>query len=331
MQEEGAKKNRTEGDGEATLFLRRSCPAATSESPPPPPRLPARPRRPRGTHASRHSCKQGSATPVNSSGSADIGRDGSKASSFRWLGRRGIPTTAKLYLVLAATSLVVYVNGVVGDYVHDDLSAVVGNPDVQGTTPLWRLLVNDFWGRPMADPASHKSYRPLTILSFRFTHWLWSHSALADHLVNIALHVGVTVLYARTLLSALRLSLAQTLISGLAFATHPVHTEATHKPAPLKLDPTAQVQKGNPSNHRRLNHPPEMPGRSKDVLLPSSSARHVWDRTGLNTVMPLSRRIARMMLLGLSVVFLRLLLMRAAPVFSDQDNPASFAKSRFTR
>ncbi|XP_047480631.1 protein O-mannosyl-transferase TMTC1-like [Penaeus chinensis] len=237
-----AKRNRSEGDGEATLFPRRSCPPATSETPPPPPRLPARPRRPRGTHASRHNCKQGSATPVNSSGSADIARDGSKASSSRWLGRRGIPTTAKLYLVLAATSLVVYVNGVVGDYVHDDLSAVVGNPDVQGTTPLWRLLVNDFWGRPMADPASHKSYRPLTILSFRLTHWLWSHSALVDHLVNVALHMGVTVLYARTLLTALRLSLAQTLISGLAFASHPVHTEA-RKPEHCNVTPASEVKR----------------------------------------------------------------------------------------
>ncbi|KAH7970797.1 hypothetical protein HPB49_015635 [Dermacentor silvarum] len=50
--------------------------------------------------------------------------------------------------------------------------AVVGNPDVTGenrrhalTLPS-SLWMNDLWGRPMADPRSHKSYRPLTVLSF---------------------------------------------------------------------------------------------------------------------------------------------------------------------
>ncbi|KAL1479428.1 hypothetical protein MTO96_051846 [Rhipicephalus appendiculatus] len=66
-----------------------------------------------------------------------------------------------------------YVNSLDGDFVHDDMVAVVGNPDVTGesrrrasssSTSLW---MNDFWGRPMADPRSHKSYRPLTVLSFR--------------------------------------------------------------------------------------------------------------------------------------------------------------------
>ncbi|KAH6935182.1 hypothetical protein HPB50_004338 [Hyalomma asiaticum] len=63
-----------------------------------------------------------------------------------------------------------YVNSLDGDFVHDDVVAVVGNPDVTGerkrhvSSSLW---INDFWGRPMADPRSHKSYRPLTVLSFR--------------------------------------------------------------------------------------------------------------------------------------------------------------------
>ncbi|KAK3859525.1 hypothetical protein Pcinc_034374 [Petrolisthes cinctipes] len=78
------------------------------------------------------------------------------------------PTTAlQVYVTLALVSVLVYLNGLTGEYVHDDLSAVVRNPDVQGTRPLWHLFLNDFWGKPMSHPASHKSYRPLTILSFR--------------------------------------------------------------------------------------------------------------------------------------------------------------------
>ncbi|KAH7935559.1 hypothetical protein HPB52_009904 [Rhipicephalus sanguineus] len=64
-----------------------------------------------------------------------------------------------------------YVNSLDGDFVHDDMVAVVGNLDVNGdsrrhasssSSSLW---INDFWGRPMADPRRHKSYRPLTVLT----------------------------------------------------------------------------------------------------------------------------------------------------------------------
>ncbi|CAN8027895.1 unnamed protein product [Ixodes persulcatus] len=74
-------------------------------------------------------------------------------------------------LCAVVLSMVCYANSLDGEFVHDDVVAVVGNPDVVGTedngqrtSSLW---VNDFWGRPMADPQSHKSYRPLTVLSFR--------------------------------------------------------------------------------------------------------------------------------------------------------------------
>jgi hypothetical protein len=43
----------------------------------------------------------------------------------------------------------------------------------------WQLLTDDFWGEPIASPNSHKSYRPLTVLSFRLSHWLFNHSAAA--------------------------------------------------------------------------------------------------------------------------------------------------------
>nr|XP_037288686.1 protein O-mannosyl-transferase TMTC1-like [Rhipicephalus microplus] len=61
-----------------------------------------------------------------------------------------------------------YANSLDGDFVHDDMVAVVGNPDVTGeskrhtSSSSLSLSINDFWGRPMADPRSHKSYRPLT-------------------------------------------------------------------------------------------------------------------------------------------------------------------------
>lgn len=63
-------------------------------------------------------------------------------------------------------------------------------------------------------------------LPSRLGHMLWGNCSVADHSVNLLLHAIVTLLYAHTLLHALRLKPLQVLLSGLTFATHPVHTEA---------------------------------------------------------------------------------------------------------
>lgn len=54
-----------------------------------------------------------------------------------------------------------------GDFVFDDSEAILNNKDVSGTTPLYQIFNNDFWGTNLLHKQSHKSYRPLTILSFR--------------------------------------------------------------------------------------------------------------------------------------------------------------------
>ena len=63
---------------------------------------------------------------------------------------------------------VCYSNGLTGDYVHDDIFAIKRNNDVIGFTSIKDVFVHDFWGRPITSNLSHKSYRPLTTLSFRY-------------------------------------------------------------------------------------------------------------------------------------------------------------------
>lgn len=53
-----------------------------------------------------------------------------------------------------------------GQFVFDDSVAVVNNPDVKDS-PLVNLFFNDFWGTKLSHKQSHRSYRPLTILTFR--------------------------------------------------------------------------------------------------------------------------------------------------------------------
>ena len=72
-----------------------------------------------------------------------------------------------MYTVPISTAALCYANAVDGEFVHDDIFAIKENPDVIGISPITALLRNDFWGKDMCDNSSHKSYRPLTTLSFR--------------------------------------------------------------------------------------------------------------------------------------------------------------------
>lgn len=81
-------------------------------------------------------------------------------------------------LILLMISIGCFVNSMNGDFVHDDLSAICSNPDVMGQTGLVEVFSNDFWGKAMSDPDSHKSYRPLTTLSFRSVISIISSAAL---------------------------------------------------------------------------------------------------------------------------------------------------------
>lgn len=72
-----------------------------------------------------------------------------------------------LYCVPPILVMICFANSLHGDFVHDDIPALVQNPDVLGTTSIRELFTHDFWGRPISDIESHKSYRPITTLTFR--------------------------------------------------------------------------------------------------------------------------------------------------------------------
>ncbi|XP_054291044.1 protein O-mannosyl-transferase TMTC1-like [Macrosteles quadrilineatus] len=130
------------------------------------------------------------------------------------------------YLVVAGVAAACYANALYGEFVHDDVVAVVRNPDVLGTQPLLSLLGDDFWGTPLADPRSHKSYRPLTTLTFRLNHWAGGLQPVWFHAVNILLHAVSCALLTRVALVVAGLDARFATVAGLLFAVHPVHTEA---------------------------------------------------------------------------------------------------------
>ncbi|KAE9420230.1 hypothetical protein Angca_009527, partial [Angiostrongylus cantonensis] len=131
------------------------------------------------------------------------------------------------YFIVFIISILAFSNTFNADFVYDDSQAIVTNPVVNGDLQLsevWRL---DFWGHPMSR-GSHKSYRPLTTLSFRINAAFFGMKPYSFHVVNVLLHAVVSCL---VLLFIRRFdffprSTDAPLLTSLFFAVHPIHCEA---------------------------------------------------------------------------------------------------------
>uniref|UniRef100_A0A8C9R5V2 Protein O-mannosyl-transferase TMTC3 n=1 Tax=Scleropages formosus TaxID=113540 RepID=A0A8C9R5V2_SCLFO len=132
--------------------------------------------------------------------------------------------TWKEICLLAGVVLGCYWNSLSCGFVFDDVSAILDNKDLRPSTPLVNLFLNDFWGTPMSEERSHKSYRPLTVLTFRLNYLISELGAMSYHLLNMLLHAVVCVLFLRV--SRIILDNTSSLVAALLFAVHPIHTEA---------------------------------------------------------------------------------------------------------
>ena len=127
-----------------------------------------------------------------------------------------------VYTALFLVCTGVYWNSLSCQFVFDDITAIVENRDVRPHVPLRHLLYNDFWGTPMIKEQSHKSYRPLTVFSFRLN-YLWAElEPVGYHLVNLVCHGLVTMLYYHTCRQVISASALTSLVASLLFAVHPV-------------------------------------------------------------------------------------------------------------
>jgi protein O-mannosyl-transferase len=119
------------------------------------------------------------------------------------------------WLLVGIAAAAVYLNSLGGGYVFDDRWVIVENPIVQRSS-LAEIFTSVYTPGPV--------YRPVTLLSFAINERLgWN--PLADHVLNVALHVAVTLLVFALAGRVVR-SAAARLLAALLFAVHPIHTEA---------------------------------------------------------------------------------------------------------
>lgn len=171
--------------------------------------------------------------------------------------KRGARSSAWVrYALLAVVALLacaVYSNATSCEFVFDDEAAVVKNPDVNPVAPLSDLLRHDFWGQDITSNNSHKSFRPLTTLTFKLNRLLSDHDkgpyrgetvtiggeyiengytptprglASSFHAVNVVLHALACVLVYFVATEIFRASEVEAFVGAAIFAVHPVHTEA---------------------------------------------------------------------------------------------------------
>ncbi|EYC27547.1 hypothetical protein Y032_0009g791 [Ancylostoma ceylanicum] len=131
------------------------------------------------------------------------------------------------YLLVFSTAVLLYSNTFSADFVYDDSQAILTNPVVAGDVPATEAWTLDFWGNPLTR-ASHKSYRPLTTLSFRINAALFGMSPLSFHVTNVLLHAVASCL---VLKFVCRFQLFEqnpdaAVFTSLLFAVHPIHCEA---------------------------------------------------------------------------------------------------------
>ncbi|CAM9836175.1 unnamed protein product [Ectocarpus sp. 12 AP-2014] len=80
----------------------------------------------------------------------------------RWL------SPAALFVV----SFGLHYETLLGGFVWDDRPAVVGNQDVWAESSWGDIWRHDFWGQQIAHAESHKSFRPLTTVTFKLNNFL---------------------------------------------------------------------------------------------------------------------------------------------------------------
>ena len=130
------------------------------------------------------------------------------------------------FILAALAALAVFQNSLDGGFVIDDGSAIRTNADLRPETPVSALFWHDFWGRPIDAVTSVKSYRPLTVLTFRANFAMHGLDVKGYHIVNVVLHAACTVIVGVAARRIVRADRTAAAIAAFAFAVHPVHCEA---------------------------------------------------------------------------------------------------------
>lgn len=125
-------------------------------------------------------------------------------------------------LLIILAGFAVYASSIDGDFIYDDHKLVRGNVYIKNPAHIAKIFTENTGA---GGGGEFSSYRPVQLLTYMLDYRFWRLNVRGYHLSNIVLHVVMTltiywfiyILFGNPVLS---------LVTGILFVVHPVHTEA---------------------------------------------------------------------------------------------------------
>ena len=125
-------------------------------------------------------------------------------------------------LGLAALAVLPFLNGLPDDFTYDDKLIISGNDRLESPSKIGEIFTTQYFGGSLS---SAQNYRPVLLLTYAVQRWVHGNRAWLFRAVNVALHAGVTVLFAAWLVE-LGFAARAALAAGALFAVFTIHVEA---------------------------------------------------------------------------------------------------------
>jgi len=122
------------------------------------------------------------------------------------------------------TTLSVFIPSISSEFIRDDRSQIVDNPQIRSWDYLPRLLSTHLWSQSGTEHSVH-FYRPLFSIWMLIVSTTGGSSSLWWHFTSILLHAITTVAVYKVCEKLLQNRVAA-LSGGLLFALHPAHVDA---------------------------------------------------------------------------------------------------------
>lgn len=268
---------------------------------------------------------------------------------------------SRKFIAIASVAWACHFVSLWGGFVFDDSEAIVKNKDIFLYTPASSAFYNDFWGSNISLNSSHKSYRPLTILSFRLNMFFSNNrlDAFQFHTANVVLH-GILSIMSLPFFECLlkRRKQRKSLVpmddpaftGALLFASHPIHCESV-----AALVGRADILGSILFMLLIILYKSQTNISWILIVFVISSAAVLCKETAITvlgmcviyeiylkkvslkswrhiTKKKFMLRMGYLALLGIIILYLRLRIMNfEGPIFSPTDNPASFSDNILTR
>lgn len=137
----------------------------------------------------------------------------------------GLLRDSRIVPILSIVLLALVAHGVSlgGGLYFDDIHSVRDNPGLRDPANFFAA----FYDGSLFSALPGRMYRPSVISTLVFDHWIGNGEAWMFKFTNLTLHV-IVALFVRAVAIRLRLGATRSLLAGLAFAAHPLASEAVH-------------------------------------------------------------------------------------------------------